>query len=413
MNTRRKKNTGHSGRIFSLALCSHPVDGRRIAASGSHDRTVRVWCLDTQQHLLTIDYSDFVWRVFLVVGSAGKPLVVAFVSAEERIVVSNAETGETVNDFKGRLVFAGLIPLFDRPVVLLASGEEDLEFIDVETGVEMRKIEGGFNKVFRAVVSHDEACPIMVYTTWNAQNRRSTIQTYDLGGPCYPVAIADALPSTSTSTSSPPKSAVVPAAAASSSSSGPGSPGKAGVTDARSAPSSPKHAAGAAAADKTDASDTPGAAGVCASDSSSELKSDAKAADLLLCEGRMHIMFEGDSKDGVTSLAVSRAKQPVIVSGHYDFVVRVWDLLSRKQLYTLEVRVRVVLGVGGEPGTPTSCHLAAPSLQPAHDSPPSPSRRTTRIGWCRWRCGKAPKRWLCLAAPTAPSNCGTCSTASC
>ena len=36
---------------------------------------------------------------------------------------------------------------------------------------------------------------------------------------------------------------------------------------------------------------------------------------------------------------MSRSKQPVIVSGHYDFVVRVWDLLSRKQLYTLEVRV--------------------------------------------------------------------------
>ena len=347
---------GHSGRIFSLALCSHPIDGRRIAASGSHDRTVRVWCLDTEQHLLTIDYSDFVWRVFLVIGSEGKPLVVAFVSAEDRIVVSNAETGVTVNDFKGRLVFAGLIPLFDRPVVLTASGEEDLEFIDVETGAQVYKIEGGFCKVFRAVVSYDEICPIMVYTTWNAQNRRSTIQTYDLSG-LVPKKVTAA---SSSSSSSPSSSATIVQIAESSDHgknecTSRGTKTLSSTTDTVGEKEESVLALSTASSSSSSSSST-------TPSSSSTLTSATVSTTAVekmtcmntpdMCEGTvMHIMFEGDSKDGVTCLAVSRAKQPVIVSGHYDFNVRVWDLLSRKLLYTLEDHKDWVVSVALWKGT--------------------------------------------------------------
>ena len=322
---------------------------------------MRVWCLDTEQHLLTIDYSDFVWRVFLVIGSEGKPLVVAFVSAEDRIVVSNAETGETVNDFKGRLVFAGLIPLFDRPVVLTASGEEDLEFIDVETGLQVHKIEGGFCKVFRAVVSYDEMCPIMVYTTWNAQNRRSTIQTYDLSG-LVPKKVASSVSSdkTCSAATSIIRSTESTVHGKSEYTSG-------GLNTDMCLPSNSEilgeneesvlalsvassSAAAALAAPSSSSSSSSSSSTSFPSSSSSSPSSSATvpttavAAEKTnctstseLCEGTtMHIMFEGDSKDGVTCLAVSRAKLPVIVSGHYDFNVRVWDLLSRKLLYTLE-----------------------------------------------------------------------------
>ena len=303
---------------------------------------MRVWCLDTEQHLLTIDYSDFVWRVFLVVGSEGKPLVVAFVSAEDRIVVSNAETGETVNDFKGRLVFAGLIPLFDRPVVLTASGEEDLEFIDVETGLLVRKIEGGFCKVFRAVVSYDEICPIMVYTTWNAQNRRSTIQTYDLSG-LVPKKVASSGVSSAASVVSSTKSS---AHSKSEYTSGgmkttvmtrPTITELVGENEEESvlALSTTASSSSSSSLSTPSSTTTLTSATVSATAVATEKISSTNAPEL--CEGTvMHVMFEGDSKDGVTCLAVSRAKQPVIVSGHYDFNVRVWDLLSRKLLYTLE-----------------------------------------------------------------------------
>ena len=78
---------GHTGRIFSIALCTL-ADGRKVAASASHDRTVRLWCLTTFQHIRTLTYTDFVWRVFIVINpSTGKPYIVAYVSTEDKIQV--------------------------------------------------------------------------------------------------------------------------------------------------------------------------------------------------------------------------------------------------------------------------------------------------------------------------------------
>jgi WD40 repeat protein len=124
---------GHTSRIFSLALASLP-DGGRIAASGSHDRTVKVWCLNSNRLLRSIDYADFVWRVFLVTISSGKLLVVAFISAEDKIVISDAHTGDTERVLYGRLLFAGLIPTYPSPTVILATGDEDISIVDVQTG---------------------------------------------------------------------------------------------------------------------------------------------------------------------------------------------------------------------------------------------------------------------------------------
>jgi WD40 repeat protein len=59
----------------------------------------------------------------------------------------------------------------------------------------------------------------------------------------------------------------------------------------------------------------------------------------------MKILFEGDSRDGVSSLAVSRTSKPFICSGHYDFVVRVWDLIERKLLFILKGHIDWVVSV--------------------------------------------------------------------
>lgn len=109
-------------------------DGGRIAASGSHDRTVKVWCLNTNRLLRSIDYTDFVWRVFLVTSSSGKLLVVAFISAEDKVVISDVNTGETERVLDGRLLFAGLIPTYPSPIVIVATGDEDISIVDVQTG---------------------------------------------------------------------------------------------------------------------------------------------------------------------------------------------------------------------------------------------------------------------------------------
>jgi WD40 repeat protein len=233
---------GHSGRIFSIALCSLS-DGRRIAASASHDRTVRIWSLNDLKLLHTIEYSDFVWRVFIVVEP--KPLVIAFVSAEDKIQVSNLLTGETENVFSGRLIFAGIIPTFISPIIVTAVGEEDLSFVDVTTGIPVRTVRGGFEKAFRAVVAHSPV-PSLVFTTWNSQNRRSTIQTYDLTVECEFERIHDR------------------------------------------------------------------------------------------DRNKMALIFEGDSRDGVTSLVITLGNKPMICSGHYDATVRLWSIETKQLLMTFE-----------------------------------------------------------------------------
>jgi hypothetical protein len=167
---------GHLGRVFSLAICCMP-DGRRFVASASHDRTVKIWCLNTMELVRTIQYTDFVWRVFIV--QIPQPCVVAFISAESKIQVSDLETGETLSVYSGRLIFAGNISIFKEPVIITAEGEEDVSFVDVVTGQNLKTIRGGFDKMFRAVVTGGSD-PMLVFTTWNAQTRRSTIQTYSL-----------------------------------------------------------------------------------------------------------------------------------------------------------------------------------------------------------------------------------------
>lgn len=232
---------GHAGRIFSVALCKLP-DGRRIAASASHDRTVRLWSINTLEHIRTIEYTDFVWRVFIV-KSSNRFLVVAFISTENKIQVNDLETGELINTFLGRLIYAGNFSIFSQPVIITAVGDEDISFIDVNTGESLLMILGGFEKVFRAVVSND-GHPTVVFTTWNAQNRRSTIQTYDLSG--------------------------------------------------------------------------------------------IEGQIIERRREKSHLVFEGDSRDGVTSLVLTLGPKPAICSGHYDFLVRIWDLSTKQLIMTLD-----------------------------------------------------------------------------
>ncbi len=301
-------------------------DGRQMVASASHDRSVRIWSIEKRnlpfgttvpapvppplsmsastgsgkggplppppvpgrtrrythdfQHVRTLDYTDFVWRVFIVHSyhsltnapqtcsseserdTKRSPMVVAFIPTEERIQVNDLVTGEVKAVFHGRLLFAGMTPMFAQGVVLTAVGEEDLSFIDVNTGAPLCTISGGFEKAFRAVVAPGPTAtsnPIVAFTTWNVQNRRSTIQTYEVCPKATPVA------GTNTGTDGQPQGVVYE------------------------------------------------------------------------CEReKMSILFEGDSRDGVTSLVVTTGVKPVICSGHYDFLIRLWCIETRQLIMTLD-----------------------------------------------------------------------------
>lgn len=206
----------------------------------------------------------------------------AYVSTEDKIQVSDLETGETVEIFYGRLLFSGSIPLFRQPVIINAVGDEDISFIDVSNGEVLRVLHGGFEKVFRAVVSHSTS-PILVFTTWNAQNRRSTIQTYDLADQVgaykgYRVGLGDSCD------------------------------------------------AGLAA--KWDQIST--------SHVTEASPDDEVSVSHITDRSKLKLLFEGDSRDGVTSLVITLTSTPLIVSGHYDFVVRLWSIETKQLLMSLE-----------------------------------------------------------------------------
>ena len=187
-----------------------------------------------------------------------------------------------MNTFYGRLLFSGSIPLFRQPVIINAVGEESISFVDVSNGEVLREIHGGFERVFRAVVSHNTS-PTLVFTTWNAQNRRSTIQTYDLedhGGAYqgYKMGLNDSFDFNSRSS-------------------------------------------GAVIHRQKEEDMRPTAPEVI-----------SQTAD----RSRLRLLFEGDSRDGVTSLVITLASPPLICSGHYDFVVRLWSLETKQLVMSLE-----------------------------------------------------------------------------
>jgi WD40 repeat protein len=262
---------GHAARIFSLALCTL-ASGTRIAASASHDRTVRIWDLTHNKHLRTLTYADFVWRVFLATTAVGRVCVIAFISAIDKIYVTDFETGEEMYVLTGRLVYAGIINLYNSPVIVTLINDVDIAIADAETGVYIRYIRGGFEKAFRAVVSNTSR-PVLVFNTWNAQNRRSSIQAYQL----Y-------VEPTETERSIMPTT-------------------KWPVTNLTR---------------------------------SSWAHYEGPPRDEPMIADNMRIVFEGDSRDGITSLVISQTGKPVICTGHYDNVVRVWDLKTLQLLMVLE-----------------------------------------------------------------------------
>jgi WD40 repeat protein len=94
----------HTGRICSVALTTLK-DGRRIAASASHDRTVRIWNLDDKSEIRIFNLPDFVSRVFLVIGTNSRSYVVCYIFALCAIHVYDVITGEEICQFNGNSLF--------------------------------------------------------------------------------------------------------------------------------------------------------------------------------------------------------------------------------------------------------------------------------------------------------------------
>jgi WD40 repeat protein len=288
---------GHTARIFSLAVCSLP-NGNKISASASHDRTVKIWCVNSNTCLRTIGYPDFVWRVFLVTSLSGKVCIIAFISTENQVYVTDLDTGENLHIVTGRLIYAGVLPLYNFPVIITLVNDEDLAIFDACCGNCVRHIHGGFPRVFRAVVSYDKIDPALIYSTWDSQTRRSSIQAYYLSTLNQPTYDEFAYLEND---NSPNESGIIVNNLYQRNTS----------DDSLLSTNSNQH----------DPITFPG------------LKINEKFSP-----HKSVSMFVGDSRDGITSVSISQSYttvKPVVCSGHYDHVVRVWDVKTLTLLSVL------------------------------------------------------------------------------
>ena len=232
----------------------------------------------------TIQYPNFVWKVFLLASTTGRIFVASFISGQNKIYVSDFQSSEELHIISGKPFFAGLLSLYEHPVIICLVNESDIKILNAETGVCLRHISGGFENTFRGVVSHGSN-PILVFNTWNSLRHQGSIKSYELSL----------------------DSGIEPTAAV-----------EAQVLQ--------------------------------------QLTSYQEIIQPSIIAGpvnpcKMKCFFECDSRDNITSLAISKRCNPVVCSGHYDNVVRVWDLASLKLLAILEGHSGWVVSVAIWPGS--------------------------------------------------------------
>ncbi|WP_026082838.1 serine/threonine-protein kinase [Mastigocladopsis repens] len=140
---------GHLGWVWSVAFSP---DGKTLA-SGSKDKTIRLWNLETGQELGTLDgHSDGVCSITF--SPDGKTL--ASGSLDQTIKLWNLETGKEIRTFKGHSKAVDSV-VFSPDGASLASGSWDktIKLWNLATGKEIRTLTGHSEMVLSVAFSPD------------------------------------------------------------------------------------------------------------------------------------------------------------------------------------------------------------------------------------------------------------------
>ncbi len=141
--------TGHSDTVFSVVFSP---DGK-VLASGSVDKTIKLWNVETGQELRTL--SGHGARVNTVVFSPdGK--VLASGSSDHLIKLWNVETGEELKNIEGHSDWVFSVK-FSPDGKVLASGSRDktVKLWNIETGREIKTLTGHADTVMSIVFALD------------------------------------------------------------------------------------------------------------------------------------------------------------------------------------------------------------------------------------------------------------------
>jgi WD40 repeat protein len=140
---------GHAGEVMQVAVSA---DGRR-AVSASNDRTLKVWDLESWQLLRTLKLYPYELCRRVAVSADGR-LAVSDSSATP-LTVWELESGRLLRTLEGARVLWGFAVSADGRQTVSASSDDTLKVWELESGRLLHTLEGHFRGVSAVVVSAD------------------------------------------------------------------------------------------------------------------------------------------------------------------------------------------------------------------------------------------------------------------
>ncbi|KAF7587085.1 hypothetical protein BBP40_007724 [Aspergillus hancockii] len=140
---------GHSNTVWSVAFSPNG----QIVASGSHDRTIKLWDARTGEEVCTLEgHSNTVWSVAF----SPDGQMVASGSGDRTIKLWDARTGEEVRTLEGHSSLVSSVA-FSPDGQIVASGSHDrtIKLWDARSGKEVRTLKGHSDWVWSVAFSPD------------------------------------------------------------------------------------------------------------------------------------------------------------------------------------------------------------------------------------------------------------------
>ncbi len=142
---------GHSDCVYSVAISP---DGKTLA-SGSRDKTVKLWDIRTGQELRTnINGTGFLNGAIYSVVFCADGETIASAGADQTVRLRNLRAGMEIRTLSGHssLVYSAAIGQ-DGQTIVSGSSDRTIKVWDLNTGREIRTIDGNFSPVYSVAIS--------------------------------------------------------------------------------------------------------------------------------------------------------------------------------------------------------------------------------------------------------------------
>lgn len=141
--------SGHSGEVNTIAVS---LDGQKIA-TGSDDRTIKIWSLNTRKQLRTLKgHSQWVYSVAI---SPDDRTVVSG-SKDETIKVWNLNTGQELRSLRAHASYINSVAISpDGQKIASGSYDKTVKIWNLNTGQELNTLTGHSREVLSVVFSPD------------------------------------------------------------------------------------------------------------------------------------------------------------------------------------------------------------------------------------------------------------------